>query len=173
MASTFTRFEAPVDSVSARSLVKSWRVWATERFAPKVEESDFSEVSAPVSAWEALSRSESFWKLIWPSSWVLPALTRPRLSEVTSEPWMSSLVWFLPVFSLNWIERRSPCSRLMPLKLASLASWSIWSRRSLYCWIRFERTAEVTFEESAPTPRASVARLNAPLADRASVAELS
>ena len=95
--------------------MKSCRVWATERLEPSVEESDFSEVSALVREAVALSRSESFWKLKKPPSWVLTACEMPRLSAESVEPWMSSLVWLVPVFSLKTIERRSPCSRLMPL----------------------------------------------------------
>ncbi|MNL88321.1 hypothetical protein D3C87_2179590 [compost metagenome] len=67
-------------------MVKSWRVCATERFAPKVEDSDFSEVSAPESFSAALARSASFWKLVLPVTWVLFAETMPRLSAVRLVP---------------------------------------------------------------------------------------
>ena len=69
-----------------RSLVKSCRVWATERFAPSEEEIDFSEVSAPVRDFVAVSRSASFWKLVKPASWVFVACEMPRLSALSVVP---------------------------------------------------------------------------------------
>ena len=56
-----TRLSAPCVRTFDSSLVKSWRVWATERFEPRAEASERSVLEAYIAAKYEESRRLSLW----------------------------------------------------------------------------------------------------------------
>jgi hypothetical protein len=102
--------------------VKSCLVSTTERFEPNFEAWARNVSCAPFRSASAV--------LILPSVWkVSTELEMPRPFELKRTPVMPRLE---VESSLKVTVRLSPSSRLMPLKLASMASWSIcWRNHSV------------------------------------------